>query len=113
MSHFVLSKQPWRIELNYEQNSLSEIVELRKEQDIVNERLVDLLKKRFYISNQILTIKSQIGYAEEDLVRESEIFALIQKTTEISSEKYFLNEIFKTILSETKKHWKESLNRFK
>ena len=99
--------------MNYEQQILKQILDLRKEQDIVNERLIDLLKKRLYISQQILNIKSHIGYSEDDPVRESEIFALIQKNTDISAEKYFLNEIFKAILNETKKHWAESLTRFK
>ena len=78
------------------------IIELRKQIDNIDEKIINLLKKRMKISKNVGQIKSKLHIPVEDLIREKEIILkLTQKAGKNLSEGQLIR-IFTAVFKSSK-----------
>lgn len=73
--------------------------ELRNKIDEIDESIIELLKERFEIVEQIMSLKSTI----EDKNRENEILTKINNLTNKSMSRDFFTKLYKFIFEESKR----------
>jgi len=73
--------------------------ELRNKIDEIDEAIIELLKERFKIVEQIMSLKSTI----EDKNRENEILTKINNLTDKSRSRDFFTKLYKFIFEESKR----------
>lgn len=77
---------------------------LRKQIDLLDENLLQLLKKRFSLTHQVGKLKKQRKLPIEDAKREEEILSrLLSKAETFGLGGGFIKSLFKQILEESKK----------
>ncbi len=83
---------------------INELQTLRKEIDAIDERLLEILKRRFELTNRIGILKKEHVLPIEDKDRETRLFLnLEQKCRAINLDNQAAKNIFHTILEEVKK----------
>ena len=84
--------------------SLNKLEKLRKEIDVVDERLLEILKKRFELTTGIGLLKKTHNLPIEDKNREARVFLnLEQRCKVLDLDSQAIKNIFNTILNEVKK----------
>ena len=84
-----------------------QIVEWRKEIDIINSEILDLLNKRMELVKKIGHRKKQLGIEIVDSKREKEIYDRLDKLAdEKGIDREFVREIFKKIIDKSVKEEK-------
>ena len=86
-----------------------EILNLRKQQDEINDKLAELLLQRLALSRKILQLKEKNGTPVRDFEREKEIICRVagRVTRQVTScsrkenETEYLSKIFETIFQQT------------
>ena len=85
-----------------------ELLDLREQIDSLDNQLLEVLKKRFEITDQVGIIKKQYQLPVEDLVREEKQFNhLAQKSKLLKLNSDLLQNIFKIILDEVKQRHRQ------
>lgn len=77
---------------------------VRKKIDLIDERLVLLLTKRFKLARKAYEIKTKLCLSIEDQRREMEVLGKAKKHAEnLNLNKSFIGKLFKEIIKESKK----------
>jgi chorismate mutase len=77
--------------------------ELRSEIDRIDREIIGLLRKRFEIAREIVTLKRETGIDIEDSERESEIIKNCLEESRGELDEAFLERLMRIIISESKK----------
>jgi chorismate mutase len=85
----------------------SEIQNLRKQIDKIDNLLLKFLSKRIQISKQIGKFKKQNNLPIRDKKREKQLFILLsQKAEKFNLDKKYINQLFKLILKNSRDNQK-------
>lgn len=77
---------------------------VRKKIELIDERLVLLLTKRFKLARKAYEIKNKLGLPIKDQRRETEVLEKAKKHAEnLKLNKSFISKLFKEIIRESKK----------
>ena len=76
---------------------------LRSEIDRIDREIIALLRKRFEIAREIVTLKRETGVDIEDNAREAEIIENCKKESQGEIDETFLEGLMRMIIEESKK----------
>ncbi|MBT3836074.1 chorismate mutase [Candidatus Woesearchaeota archaeon] len=79
---------------------MTNLIELRKEIDAINEQLMSLLEKRIEITKRVMSFKDKEGIERYDKIREQEIVGKLCNNHNL--DKTFIEKIMKLIFEEAK-----------
>lgn len=89
--------------------SLADLKILRKQLDIVDKSMMELITRRFQITRQIGVFKKAKNMKPADLKREEEIYAKLEKKAlEYGVEPSVFSDVWRTIITQVKKEHLDS-----
>ncbi len=89
---------------------MDKLKNLREQIDVINDRIVDLLVKRYHISEEVVNYKMEINKPIFDKERENEIYKSIEEKLEDVNYKDEITEVFNTIIKTSKEVQKKVKN---
>lgn len=85
---------------------------LRRQQDLVNKQLTQLLIKRIRLAFKIMNLKTKQGLPIFDSQREDQILAKLTSSVRNKIDSDYCHEVFKTILKETKSQFSKQKEKY-
>ena len=85
-----------------------ELLALRKQIDEVDDMLLEVLKKRFDLTQKVGELKAKFKLPIRDLKREEEkLFSIMQKWSLTSPDTEFIRKLFSYVMKEVRKNHKK------